>query len=98
MGRLGVVLQKAIAQTSEEETSEFDVLGVMEGADAAKHTFHFNPDEGEDIRGKFEALIDESHTVELPKRYKIRVRRTAKILYSTEQEDVTYELLSMQPL
>ncbi len=91
-------LQSAIAATSEEIVQEIEISGILVGADVARRTFHLKTETGDDVRGAFIDAIGDEHTVELPKPYRIRVRKTSKIYYSTEREDVTYVLLGLEPI
>jgi hypothetical protein len=91
-------LQRAISETSEESSEEFTLSGLLAAADVIRHTFRLEPDDGEEIRGTSGDVISEAHTVELPKRYTATVRKTTTIRYSTEQEDVSYELLGLEPI
>jgi len=90
-------LQAAIAQTSEETTVETTLTGTLLGADVGKRTFRLKPDAGDDIFGFCGEVIDESHTVELPKRYTATLRVTTKLHYATDQEDISYALLRLEP-
>jgi hypothetical protein len=89
-------LQEAIAKTSDEEVREVVFTGELVGADVTKRYFHFRPDTGGDVKGHSGGIIDVSHTVTLPSRYKVTVRQTTRIHYSTEEEDVHYELLRLE--
>lgn len=91
-------LQRAISETSEEVSEEFTLTGMLLGTDVATRTFHLQPDNGSDIRGKSGEIISTSHPVAVPKRYTAVLRKTTKIHYSTEQEDVSYELLGLHPI
>jgi len=91
-------LHQTINLTSEERISEITVHADLVGVDVARRSFHLKLDTGENIRGSIaeDMEISEKQTVELPKRYKAHVRTTEKIHYSTEEEDITYNLLSLQ--
>ena len=90
-------LRDIILQTSDQHVTELEVNGVLQGADVSKHTFHLKLDSGEDIRGSSGDIIGSSHTVELPKRYKAKLRKTKTVSYSTEEEHETNELLALNP-
>ncbi|MBI4303797.1 MAG: hypothetical protein HY665_05620 [Chloroflexi bacterium] len=91
-------LYHAISITSDEHTTELTLHGDLVGADVTRKTFHMKLVQGEDIRGSFTDAISEDLRVELPKRYKARIIKTEKILYSTEEEITSYYLLELQSL
>lgn len=91
-------LQQAISATSDDETQELNLTGEMVGADVSNRTFHFRTDDGADVRGNSGGVIDQTHSVELPKRYAAKVRKTTKVLFSTDEEKVAYDLLQLDPI
>jgi hypothetical protein len=91
-------LQTIIASASAEEYETIRTTGMLLGADVAKRSFRILPDEGQEIRGAFSDAISASHTVELPKRYRFVIEKTTKITYSTEEESVSYYLVSVDPV
>jgi hypothetical protein len=91
-------LQQTISATSEEASEDVAVSGELVGADAASKTFHFRPDSGTDIRGATGSVIEQMVSVELPKRYAATIRRVTRVLFSTEEEKTTFELLRLDPL
>jgi len=91
-------LQRAISETSDEVSEEFTLTGMLLGTDVATRKFHLRPDNGSDIRGESGEIISISHPVEVPKRYTVKIRKTTKTHYSTEQEDVSYELLGLESI
>lgn len=91
-------LQNVIAQTSEDDYAEIDVLGTLLAVDVGRRTFRVQPDGRIPIiTGSFSIGIDESHPVAIPGRYELRLGQTTRIQYSTEEEEVWYELLGMKP-
>lgn len=90
-------LHKTIEQSSEQTSTEREIVGELEGADVIRKTFHMKLDDGEDIRGSFKDAISEEQTVELPKRYRAIVIRKEQIKYSTEEEIVSYHLTKLEP-
>lgn len=90
-------LHKTIEETSEQTVMEIEVTGELEGADVSKKTFHIKSDTGEDFKG-FTDVINESQTVELPKRYKATIIRKEQIKYSTEEELVSHQLIKLEPI
>ncbi|MCG3773878.1 MAG: hypothetical protein JW395_0694 [Nitrospira sp.] len=91
-------LYQTIDLASEEQTEDVTLEGMLEGADVRTRTFRLRLTDGSEVRGKLQDAIGINSTVELPKPYRVSVRRTSKTLYSTEQEAVTYQLLSLTPL
>jgi len=93
-------LHQTIGLTSEERVSELTVYANLVGVELIRRSFHLKLDTGEDIRGSLTEDIDisEKQTVELPKRYKAHIKKTEKIRYSTEEEDISYNLLNLERL
>ncbi len=91
-------LRQAISETSDERVTEFVVTGQLVGVDVKKDFFRILPDSGGEIRGAVVGTIDEAHTVELPKRYRATIRKTTKIVYSTDEEKPVYELLRVEQI
>ncbi|OGN97181.1 MAG: hypothetical protein A2Z77_06340 [Chloroflexi bacterium RBG_13_51_36] len=93
-------LHRTIGLTSEERVSELTIHASLVGVELTRRSFHLRLDTGEDIRGSLTKDIDisEKQTVELPKRYKAHIRKTEKIRYSTEEEDISYDLLNLERL
>ena len=93
-------LHNTIGITSDEIVSEQTVHADLVGADILRQTFHMKLDTGEEIRGSMseEIEISEEKTLELPRRYRAKIVKTEKILYSTEQEIVSYYLKELEPL
>ena len=82
-----------------DPTEEFEVVGNLVGVDVHQHTFHIRSRTGSDIIGKFADAIDAKHTVELPKPYRARLRKTMKkVVDSTAEEAVEYFLIDLLPL
>jgi hypothetical protein len=93
-------LHQIINLTSEERVSELTVYANLVGVELTRRSFHLKLDTGEDIRGSLAEDIDisEKQTVELPRRYKAQIIKTEKIRYSTEQEDISYNLVNLERL
>lgn len=92
-------LRHILLEESEEETEEFTVTGELLGADVQRKSFHIRilrEGKKEDIFGNFSDAISPSHTVELPKIYRAVIRKTTRIRYSTEQEDIHNMLLRIE--
>ena len=91
-------LRNVIDEMSDETEEEIEVMGELVGADVRRHTFHIRPQAGSDITGRFADAIDAERTVELPKPYRARLRKTTTFIYSTEEEIEKYFLLALFPL
>lgn len=89
-------LERAILETSDEEETTFTLEGILVGADTKTHSFHMVFEEAEEIRGLMSENIGEEYTVELPKAYKAKIRKTASINYATEKESASYYLLALE--
>lgn len=85
-------IENAILQTDIEIVDKMAVIGLLEGANVRNKRFSIVTDEGNSISGSFEDAIDDSHTVELPKKYRATITRTAKIQFSTDEEQESYFL------
>ena len=88
-------LQHAIAATSDEVEETFTVTGLLVGAHVHSHSFELELEDGNQIRGKMAEGIGSEHTVELPGRYTAQIRKTTQINYATEEDIVSYHLLSL---
>ena len=99
----GLVLQSAqvealrdlIAVTSDLEINETVLEGILLGFDSKSRAFRFEPSSGSMIRGKFANEADIPATVTIPKRYSAKIRTLSRIRYSTEQHELTHELLTL---
>jgi hypothetical protein len=88
-------LSAAIAATSEETREIVEYPGRLTGADVQTRRFRFEPDGGDAVAGSFSDAINETHTVTLPARYTAKLEHTTRILYSSDQEQVTWRLVSL---
>ena len=79
-------------------TEEVEVVGNLVGVDVHQRTFHIRSQAGSDITGRFADAIDAKHTVELPKPYRAKLRKTMKIADSIAEEAVEYFLIDLLPL
>jgi hypothetical protein len=94
-------LSKTIERTAEESQTELIVPGTLVGADVMSRRFHFvdqSTDEEPDIRGRFSEAISESDRKQLPGRYRATLRKTVRKNYSTDQEEVSWFLMKLEPL
>lgn len=90
------VLRRTIARTSEMVENEYEVEGLLVGIDTKYRSFHMEVQGMADIKGKILGEIDPDHTVKLPAFYKARIRTETIIHYSTEKEEVSYYLVSLE--
>jgi hypothetical protein len=94
-------LSKTIERTAEESQTELIIPGTLVGADVMSRRFHFvdqSTDEEPDIRGRFSEAISESDRKQLPGRYRATLRKTVRKNYSTDQEEVSWFLMKLEPL
>jgi hypothetical protein len=94
-------LSKTIERTAEESQTEIVLPGTLVGADVMTRRFHFvdqSTEEEPDIRGRFSEAISESDRKQLPGRYRATLRKTVRKNYSTNEEDVTWFLMRLEPL
>lgn len=92
-------LSETIEKTSVEETIEIAPRGILVGADTKTRRFHFVVEETDaDIRGKFTDAISEQQAVLLPAKYTAVMRKTTKLRYSADKEEVSYFLVQLEPL
>lgn len=92
-------LRDELDATSEEEHNELTLSGVLTGASVVTKRFDFKPDDSDSIRGRFTDAISITHEVRLPSvRYRARVRKTTKIIYSSDEEKTTWYLISLEEI
>ncbi len=91
-------IRDIIAETSESEEEELVVEGLLVGADISSGSFHIQLSDESDLRGKFSDAISRSHTVELPRRYRARLRKTTVTIFSTNKQHIEYFLLELDSL
>lgn len=89
-------LQHAIAATSDEVEEVFTVTGRLMGARMRSHSFELELDDGNEIRGRMAEGIGAEYSVTLPRRYTAQIRKTTQINYATEEDIVSYYLLSLR--
>src|SRR5260370_10319433 len=93
------ILSESLEQTGEDVTTEETLSGALVGADTKIRRFNFLPaGAGQTIRGKFDTAISESQQAKLPARYTAVLRKTTKITYSTEIENISYFLLRLEEM
>jgi hypothetical protein len=91
-------LQGAIRHTSDITESVITVEGVLDGAHVTQKTFCVKLPDGTSIEGSFADAIGNDHAVELPKRYRFTIRKTTKMQYAYDKEQVRYLLLDLTPI
>ncbi len=94
-------LSKAIERTEEQSEVEVAMRGTLVGADVMSRRFHFvDQTDGNDvdIRGRFSEAISESENKQIPGRYKATLRKTIRKNYSTSEEDISWFLMTLEPL
>ena len=92
-------LRDEIDATSEETREELTLRGVLTGASIVTKRFDFQPDDSEAIHGHFKDAISTEHEVRLPSaRYKVRVEKTTKVRYSSEEETTTWHLMNLEDI
>ncbi|MDM4014961.1 hypothetical protein [Roseiconus lacunae] len=91
-------LQEIIEVTSDEKSTVVTMRGELLGADAKPKRFHFKPDDGEDIRGTFDSAINSENHPGIHERYLAKIRKTERISYATDKEEITYFLESLKPV
>ncbi len=88
-------LQQAIDATSDEVEEILVITGQVVGLDVRNHSFHIELEDESEIKGKMSEGVGFEHTVEVPNRYTAHIRKTTKINYATDQDIVSYYLLSL---
>ena len=92
-------LRDAIDATSEEETEDLTLIGVLTGASMVTKRFDFEPDDSDAIHGHFKDAISVEHEVRLPSaRYIAVVKKMTTVKYSSEEEKTTWHLMSLEEL
>lgn len=90
-------LTKIIERTSAKKSDEMTCIGMLQAADVPKRKFKMSREGLPEIRGTVaDGVIDEKHTVGLPRRYKAFLRRTITTQYATGQETTRYLLLRLE--
>jgi hypothetical protein len=89
-------LREVISQTSEETEERIDVRGVLLGGDLTTRAFRFDPESGEDIRGRLADTFQITEELRLGHEYRARFLKRVKKHYSTDKEDVTWLLIGLK--
>ncbi|MCS1410952.1 MAG: hypothetical protein M2R45_04147 [Verrucomicrobia subdivision 3 bacterium] len=91
-------LKQAIAKTSDKEEKTLECEGTLVGCDVDTKKFHMQIPDSDDLLGDISETIGKEHTLELPKKYRAKFRRTITTHFATEAEQIRYLLLSLDPL
>jgi hypothetical protein len=91
-------LRATIAETSDNVIEHQSITGTLVGADLNVRSFHITTEGGGEIRGRMSEAIGLEYAVSLPMNYVAQIRKTTKVNYATESEDIDYYLLSLEPL
>ena len=84
-----------IAQTSEETEERHTLRGVLLGGDLITRAFRFDPENGEDIRGRLADTFKVKEELRLGHVYAATFLKRTKKHYSTEKEDVVWLLTDL---
>jgi hypothetical protein len=90
-------LVDVLAQSSDEKISTFRVSGILLGGNLGNKSFHFVVPNGESYKGYQAPDFQSSVQLVLGDRYTATIREKKKVMYATERETVTHELLNLQP-
>ncbi len=85
-----------IGATSDQETEEISVVGILIGGNIRSGTFHFAVLDGEDYRGHQDKEFSSDTEMTLGKQYLARIRETRTLIYATEELESKHELLALQ--
>lgn len=91
-------LKAIIEASSEEEIEDIELDGLIVGIDTTSRTFHMTFEEVDEMKGKIDEPIGNVDPVEVPHRYKARIRVSTVISYATEKETRNYLLLNLDKL
>ena len=85
-------LVSLIEDVSEETEDNLTVPGRLVGLDEKLRTFHFEPESGEDIRGRVSETYNFLPAIDVPTSATITVTKNTKVKYSTGEEKVDWTL------
>ena len=88
-------LREVISQTSEETEERLIIRGTLLGADLVTRAFRFDPETGEDIRGRLADTLEVKDELRLGHVYSVSLIKRVKKHYSTETEDVVWLLTKL---
>lgn len=84
-----------VEATSDENTKTIQVRGMLVGGDVASKTFHFVIPDGQDFRGQISSEYDAVTELTLGRTYDAKIRIKTTLVYATEKETSTNELISL---
>lgn len=88
-----------IDATSDQQTEEISVVGILIGGNIRSGIFHFAVLDGNDYRGYQGEDFRSSNTeMTLGKQYRARIRETKTQIYATEKLEIKHELLALERL
>jgi len=88
-------LKEVIDMASPESIAEIDLEGLLVGADTVTKKFHMTFPDADEIKGDLDSTLAEQQ-IEVNHHYAAKLRKTTKVIYSTEKELVTWVLLSIK--
>jgi hypothetical protein len=88
-------LSELIERTSEETVEQISLAGVLVGIDVKQGTFHFEPQEGDEIKGRLAETFSFHPSIPIPSRVIVNLHRHYRVYFSTEQEVVDWQLVSL---
>lgn len=89
-------LREVISQTSEQTEERLTMRGTLLGADLITRAFRFDPETGEDIRGRLADTLEIKEELRLGHVYTVSFVKRSKKHYSTDVEDVTWLLTDLK--
>jgi len=87
-----------IEATSDQQTDEVQVTGILVGGDLGSGSFHFVVPNGEDYRGHLSKEFSHDTEMTLGNRYVATIRETTTTTYATQKVDRKRELLGLRPI
>jgi hypothetical protein len=89
-------LRDLIAATSDLQVDDGPYEGILLGYDSQALAFRFEPSDGNPVmRGRIAEGASVPSAVTIPKRYHAIIRTFSKTKYSTDQQEITHELLHL---
>lgn len=91
-------ITRLIEATSEQQIEDVTVSGTLTGLDLTGKLFRLHPIEGGDIRGHLSPDFTYSEALPIPSNQKAFLRKFSTVHFSTEKEDVTWQLIKLAPI
>jgi hypothetical protein len=82
-----------LKQSSDKQTITHDVVGILLGGNLGTKSFHFVVPDGESYKGHQADDFSSEVSQTLGGLYRARIRETKTVMYATERETVSYELV-----